>query len=112
MTDPQTGRIHIRLAHTKLAGLGKRHYRGETDPRQLPLVIAGGDYALTIAGAKNIRIQDLVVRGAERSAVWIAESENIVLTGVMLYGAGSALRTSNVKGFRLTESALRGHAAP
>ena len=31
--DPRTGRIHVRLSHTRLAGLGKNHYRGETDPR-------------------------------------------------------------------------------
>ena len=35
----ETGRIHIRLAHHQLAGLGDRAYRGETDPRKLPLVI-------------------------------------------------------------------------
>ena len=31
--DPATGRIHIRLAHLQLPGLGDRAYRGETDPR-------------------------------------------------------------------------------
>src|SRR5262249_4095662 len=41
--DPETGRIHIRLAHTELAGLGAHAYRGETDPRKIPLVIAGHD---------------------------------------------------------------------
>ncbi|RBP45452.1 hypothetical protein DES53_103452 [Roseimicrobium gellanilyticum] len=30
----ETGRIHIRLAHHQLEGLGDRAYRGETDPRK------------------------------------------------------------------------------
>jgi hypothetical protein len=38
----ETGRIHIRLAHHGLAGLEERAYRGEQDPRELPLVIAAG----------------------------------------------------------------------
>lgn len=38
----QTGRIHIRLAHHRLAGMGEHAYQGETDPRKLPLVIAVG----------------------------------------------------------------------
>ena len=35
--DRETGRIHVRLAHHRLDGLGSRAYRGETDPRKLPL---------------------------------------------------------------------------
>ncbi|MBW3540337.1 MAG: hypothetical protein KY476_08710 [Planctomycetes bacterium] len=76
--DVQTGHIHIRLAHTRLAGLDDRAYRGETDPRKLPLVISGHDYALRIAGARHVRFQDLVIRGAERSAVLIAEDAEAI----------------------------------
>jgi hypothetical protein len=110
--DPKTGRIHIRLAHTRLAGLGANGYRGETDPRRLRLVIAGHDYALKIDGAKHLRIQDLVVRGAQRSAVLISDAEHIELDGLTLYGSGSALRISRTNHLRLLHSALRGHAAP
>jgi hypothetical protein len=118
--DPTTGRIHVRLAHTKLAGLGNRHYRGETDPRRLPLVISGHDYTLRIEGARHLRVQDLVVRGAERAAVLIAEdaedteqdAEDIELNGLTLYGSGSALRVSRTRGLRVLHCALRGHAAP
>jgi hypothetical protein len=43
--DKQTGLIHCRLAHTRLqltdpSGYQVPQYRGETDPRKLPLVIA------------------------------------------------------------------------
>jgi hypothetical protein len=110
--DPDTGRIHIRLAHTQLAGLGANGYRGETDPRKLPLVIAGQDYALQIKGAKHLRVQDLVVRGAQRAAVYMTDATDIELDGMTLYGSGSALRVHAVQGLRLLNCALRGHAAP
>ena len=110
--DPKTGRIHIRLAHTKLAGLKDRRYRGETDPRKLPLIIAGADYGLRIEKAEYVRIQGIVVRGAGRSAVSVVDSKGIHLDGVTLYGSGSALRTQRVDGFKITDSFLRGHAAP
>ncbi|TXT33321.1 MAG: hypothetical protein FD138_1911 [Planctomycetota bacterium] len=118
--DPESGRIHVRLSHTKLPGLGKDAYRGETDPRKLPLVISGHEYALRIEGARHLRIQDLVVRGAERSAVLITrdqedidfDSEDIELDGVTLYGSGAALRVSHTKRLRLVNSNLRGHSAP
>ncbi len=110
--DQETGRIHIRLAHTELAGLGNDAWRGETDPRKLPLVVAGHDYALQIHKARHVRIQDLVVRGAKRAAMMIEESENVELDGVTLYGGQMALRTARVNGLRVVDSALRGHAAP
>jgi hypothetical protein len=118
--DPETGRIHIRLAHTQLAGLGDSHYRGATDPRKLPLVIAGHDYTLRIEGARHVRIQDLVIRGAERSAVLITEDAedteqdavDIVLDGLTLYGSGSALQVRRTRGLVLVNCALHGHAAP
>lgn len=118
--DPETGRIHVRLSHTLLPGLGKAAYRGETDPRKLPLVISGHEYALRIEGARHLRIQDLVVRGAERSAVLITrdqedidqDAEDIELDGVTLYGSGAALRVSHTQRLRLVNSHLRGHSAP
>lgn len=118
--DPETGRIHVRLAHTLLPGLGDHGYRGETDPRKLPLVVSGHDYTLRIEGARHLRIQDLVIRGGERSAVLITEdsedteqdAEAIELDGVTLYGTGSALQTRRTRGLRLVGCALRGHAAP
>ncbi|MCE9532572.1 MAG: hypothetical protein K8T89_15855, partial [Planctomycetes bacterium] len=118
--DPETGRIFVRLSHTKLLGLGKDAYGGETDPRKVPLVIAGHDYTVQIEGAKHIRLQDLVIRGGGRSAVIISEdreditedAEDIELDGVTLYGSDSALRTSRTKNLRVLRSVLRGHAAP
>jgi hypothetical protein len=117
--NPETGRIHIRLAHTELAGLGPRHYRGETDPRKLPLVISGHDYALRIEGARHVRLEDLVVRGGERGAILITrhqedisqDAEDLQLDGLTLYASGAALRAT-ARRLRVVNCALRGHTAP
>jgi len=118
--DPLSGRIHVRLSHTQLAGLGDNAYRGETDPRKVPLVIAGHDYALVVAGATHVRFQDIVFRGAARSTVHVTrdeedisqDSEHVTFDGCSLYGSGSALRVNHTRNFRLTNCALRGHSAP
>ena len=117
--EPETGHIHIRLAHTKLEGLGEHAYRGETDPRKLPLAVSAHDYAVDIEGGQHLRIQDLVIRGAGRSACTISEnpedsgteSENIEFDGVTFYGSGSALRVSRTRGLRVVNCCFRGHSA-
>ena len=64
--DDATQRIHARFAHTDLFGLGADNYRGETDPRKVRLVIATLEAGpvLKLRGARCLRLQDLVVRGA------------------------------------------------
>jgi hypothetical protein len=85
--DRRTGRVHIRLAHHQLAGLGDRDYRGPTDPRRLPLVVAagfGGD-VLRISGVKHVRIRELVLRGATGSPLLhVYGSEDIALDHLLL----------------------------
>jgi hypothetical protein len=67
--DKPTGRIHVRLAHTKLelpesTALKLTHYTGETDARKVPLVVAPIDSTpLTISQAMHVRFEDLVFRG-------------------------------------------------
>jgi hypothetical protein len=111
----ETGRIHIRLAHHQLAGLGGRAYRGETDPRKLPLVIAVGfgDDVLRISGVRHVRLQDLVLRGATGSPmIHIYGSENVQLDHLMVFGGFPGLLVNASKNLRVTHSAFRGLAAP
>ncbi|MDQ3621479.1 MAG: DUF1565 domain-containing protein [Verrucomicrobiota bacterium] len=111
----ETGRIHIRLAHHRLEGLGDHAYRGETDPRRLPLVVAagfGGD-VLRVSGVKHVRIRDLVLRGATGSPmIHVYGSENVEVDHVTVYGGFPALLVNASKNVRLTHSAFRGLAAP
>jgi hypothetical protein len=111
----ETSRIHIRLAHSKLAGLGERSYRGETDPRKLPLVVAVGfgDDVLRISGIKHVRVEGLVLRGATGSPmIHIYGSEGVHLDHLSVYGGFPGLLVNASKGVRLTHSAFRGLAAP
>jgi hypothetical protein len=112
--DTVTGRIHCRLAHTTLEALGADNYRGETDPRKLPLVIAGhaGGPTLALRGARWLRLQDLVMRGARDATVDVFDSDNIELDGLTVYGGSSAIRAMDTRGLRVMNTACRGIAAP
>jgi hypothetical protein len=113
--DRDTGRIHIRLAHTKLDGLGDHAYRGETDPRKLPLVVAlgFGDDVVRITGIKHARMQNLVFRGATGSPmINLYGSEAIELDHVTIFGGFPCLLVDASKNIRVTHSAFRGNAAP
>ncbi len=111
----ETGRIHIRLAHHRLAGLGERAYRGELDPRKLPLVIAAGfgESVLRLSGVQHVKIQNLVLRGATGSPlIEVYGSQNVELDHVTVYGGFPALLVNASKNIRVTNSAFRGNAAP
>ena len=111
----KTGRIHARLAHTQLAGLGERSYRGETDPRKIPLCISGpyGADVLRLNGVKNIVVQDIVLRGASGSPlVNLYGSENITLDGLTLYGGAPGLLAKASSKIKILNTAFRGLAAP
>lgn len=111
----QTGRIHIRLAPTNLEGLGDRNYRGETDPRKLPLVISGpyGEDVVRLNGVRHIVLKDLVIRGGSGSAlVNIYGAADVRLEGVTLYGGAPSLLINATEKLRVVNCAFRGLAAP
>ena len=112
--DVKTSRIHVRLAHTNQKALGDDNYRGETDPRKLPLVIAGlnAGSPLSIDDSRYLRVQDLVVRGARVATVSVNKSFNIEFDGVTAYGGSTAMAVRDSGGLRLWNCALRGIAAP
>lgn len=110
--NPTTKRIHIRLAHHTLRTFGRGSYRGQRDPRKLPLVITGRDIPVRIHGAEHVRVQDLLVRGTRNRAVNIDAGGNIELDGVTIYGGAPAVFVRNTVGLRLINCALRGMAAP
>lgn len=111
MWDRATGRIHIRLSHTGLERLGKRHYRGETDPRKIPLVVNQDPSVLRLESVKHIRLQDLVLRGSA-VPMSIAGSEEIELDGLTIYAGSYGLQIGRTTKLRVVNSAFRGRAAP
>lgn len=110
-----TQRIHVRLAHHRMEGLGPRAYRGETDPRRVPLIVAAGfgDDVLRIGGVRHVRIEGLVLRGATGSPmINIYGSEGIQLDHLTVYGGFPGLLINASQRIRITHSAFRGLAAP
>lgn len=110
-----THRIHIRLAHHQLEGLGANAYRGETDPRKLPLVIAlgFGDEVFRMTGIKHVKLQGLVFRGATGSPlVSVYGSQNIELDHITAFGGFPGLMINASQQIRVRHSAFRGLAAP
>ena len=113
--DRDSARVHIRLAHTQLAGLGDRAYHGETDPRKIPLVVAVGfgDSVFRITGVKHVRIHDIVFRGATGSPmIHVYGSENIDIDHVSVFGGFPGLLIDASKNVHFTNSAIRELAAP
>lgn len=113
--DLATGRIHVRLAHTNMKYLpAEDNYRGVTDPRKVPLVIAGlkGGPTLTLRDCRFVAVQDLVVRGARLAAIDISACANLLFDGVTAYGGASAFHVKDTIGLGVVHSACRGIAAP
>lgn len=107
-----TKRIHIRMAHTDLEYLGDGNYRGESDPRKVPLVIGGPRPVIRLEGARHVHIQDVALRGSSVTTLDVAGSEDIVLDGLTVYAGTPALRLSASHRVRIVNSAFRGVSAP
>jgi hypothetical protein len=114
--NPETRKVHARLAHTKIPGLEADgfNYKGETDPRKLRLVVAlrGRGAPLTLEGARHVRVQDLVLRGGLENQVDMEYCVDITLDGVTAYGGATTLNVKNTVGLRMVDCALRGCSAP
>ena len=110
--DLKSNRIHVRLSHLKLKSFGKDAYRGETDPRKLPLVIAGVETPLRIEKTAHLRVQDLVIRGSAGQTLAIDDSQDIRLEGLTVYGGAPAVHLRNVRRLTLVDSVVRGLSAP
>jgi hypothetical protein len=108
--DKQTGRIHCRLAHTHLkAGFDIEHYRGETDPRQLPLVIAPFNATpLKVDQAMYVRFQDLVFRGGGLITVHLVFGVGIEFDRCTIYCGTYGIWAKNTGPLKMTNCAVRG----
>ncbi|MCP4201578.1 MAG: hypothetical protein GY769_06540 [bacterium] len=112
--NPRTRRIHVRLAHDRADYYPlESRYRGATDPREVPMVVTGSSrLPMRILGSSHLVIEDLVIRGAGRSAVEIIGSESIRLDGVTAYSGYHALVLENTRAVRVINSRFRGPSAP
>jgi hypothetical protein len=108
-----TAHIHIRLAHTHLKTPGLANYRGETDPRKLPLVIAPfRSVPLFVDMARHVRFQDLVIRGGGHNCVVLQMGIGIEFDNVTIFAGTYGLRSRSTGPFRMVHSAIHGMIPP
>ncbi len=125
-----TGHIHVRLAHYEKSGIVRARmpltlkylphrlhnhesYKGETDPRKLPLIIAPyHSIPLMIDGAQHLILQDLAIRGGGRDAVNMRHGQTVEFDNVIIYAGAYGLRARNTGPLRFVNSAIRGSVPP
>ncbi len=111
--DRDSGHIHVRLAHTDLKTPGLANYRGETDPRKLPLVIAPfNSTPLLVDMARHVRFQDLVIRGGGHNCVVLQMGIDVELDNVTIFAGTYGLRARSTGPLRMVHSAIHGMIPP
>lgn len=109
----ETGHIHVRLAHTSLTTPGLANFRGETDPRKLPLIIAPfASVPLFVDMARHVRFQDLVIRGGGHNCVVLQMGIDIEFDNVTIFAGTYGLRSRSTGPFRMLHSAIHGSIPP
>ena len=110
--DQQSGHIHCRLAHTHLPD-PLVNYRGETDPRKLPLTLAAyRSTPLFFDQAEHVQLQDLIVRGGGYVTVLMEQAKNISLDNVTIFAGSYGIRALSTSHLRLHNCGLYGSLAP
>lgn len=110
--DRQTGHIHCRLAHTKLPE-PLVNYRGETDPRKLPLTLAPyRSTPLFCDQAEHVQLQDLVIRGGGYVTVLMEQAKHISLDNVTIFAGAYGIRALSASHLTLTNCGVHGSLAP
>ena len=108
----ERGRVHVRLSHTTLGVAGVEDYRGETDPRRLPIAIwRGGDEApatLTIRRCFGIEIRSLTIQHGAKSVV-VTRSAGVALDHLVVNAGNYGIRVGqDCDDIRITNSAVDG----
>lgn len=111
--DQQTGKIHVRLAHTAQKREGFVNYKGETDPRKVPLVIAPfRSVPLFLDLARHVRFKDLVIRGGGLNTLVMNFAVDIHFDHITVYGGTYTVRAKNSGPVEMTNCALIGQIPP
>lgn len=103
--DRETGHIHARLAHTHLTRPPVDNYRGETDPRKLPLIIAPfNSLPLKVDMAQHVRFQDLVIRGGGHDCVVMQMGIGVEFDNVTIFAGTYGVRSRSTGPLRMVET--------
>lgn len=111
--DRETGYIHVRLAHTHLENPKVANYRGETDPRKLPLVVAPfNSVPLFVDMARHVRFQDLVIRGGGHNCVVLQTGIDLEFDNVTIFAGTYGIRSRGTGPLKMIHSAIHGMLPP
>ncbi len=116
--DKLSGKVHVRLAHTHLPPLETYqyenvNYRGETDPRKIPLVVAPFRATpLLVDQAMNVRFQDLVIRGGGYRTVYMLFGVNIAFDNCTFYGGTYTIWSKSTGPLKMTNCGVHGMIPP
>jgi len=111
--DKQSGRIHCRLAHTNINNDQVPNYRGETDPRKLPLVVAPfRSKPLHVDQAKHVRFQDLVIRGGGFDTIELNMGIDVQFDNVTVFCATYGIRARATGPLKMTGCGIHGGIPP
>lgn len=116
--DKQSGRIHTRLAHTKLtlpatADHKLVQYTGTTDPRKVSMVVAPFDSVpLLVSQAMHVRFQDLVFRGGGYITVKLMMGINLTFERCNIYAGTYGIWSKGTGPLTMTDCGVFGMMAP
>jgi len=109
----ETGYVHVRLAHTHVQNPQVANYRGETDPRRLPLVVAPFQSTpLFVDLAKHVRFQDLVIRGGGYKTVNLLFGVNIEFDNCTIFCGTYGIWAKNTGPLKMTHCGVYGMIPP
>lgn len=111
--DTDSQRIHVRLSHTQVRAYAPDLYRGETDPRRLPLVVSGlASLPLYLDSAQHLRVRDLVIRGGGDRSILIRGCNHIEFDNVTCFAGNDGMIVETSGHLKITRSAFRGPMPP
>ncbi len=111
--DKTTGRIHIRLAPTRLNSPFFDDYCGPTDPRELPLVITPFRRSpLHLDQAMHLRFRDLIVRGGGYNTLLMHFAVDVAFEYVTIYGGTYCIRSKNSGPIKIEHCGVYGQIPP
>ncbi len=115
--DPQTGRIHARLAPytsaKKPVTYPYQAYAGTSNPCFAPIILASSHaLPLLMDGAAHIVLRDLTIRGGGYDTVEIRHGHDITFENVTLWAGTYGLKASNTGPLRLLHCGFYGNLPP
>lgn len=111
--NKQTGKIHVRLAHTRQTSPFVANYEGEPDPRKIPLAVtAFQNSPLFLDQAMHVKFRDLILRGGGYNTLMMRFAVNVEFEYVTIFGGSYCIRSKNSGPVKMTHCGVYGQIPP